>query len=102
MAKIYDFILLDLKMPRLNGTDTLKIIKKLNPSVPAITFSGNAGNTEMAESVSCGAIECLAKPFEVDTHGLTPVALAAEDFFVLPEGFSHPQTPAQGAPSPTG
>ena len=23
----------------------------------------------------------------VDTHGLTPVALAAEDYFVLPEGF---------------
>ena len=39
----YDFVLLDIKMPMLDGINTLKIIKKLNPDVPAITFSGNAG-----------------------------------------------------------
>jgi len=63
--KVYDFVLLDIKMPRLSGIDALKIIKKLNPHVPAITFSGNAGKTEMAEALNCGAVECLAKPFEM-------------------------------------
>ena len=63
--KVYDFVLLDIKMPRLSGIDVLKIIKKLNPHVPAITFSGNAGEAEMAESVNCGAVECLPKPFEI-------------------------------------
>ena len=61
----YDFVLLDIKMPMLDGINTLKIIKKLNPDVPAITFSGNAGSGEMAESVRAGAIRCLTKPFEI-------------------------------------
>lgn len=66
IAKAHDFVLLDLKMPRLPGTGALRIIKKLNPFVTAVTFSGNAGSAEMAEAVECGAIECLAKPFEIE------------------------------------
>ena len=60
-----DFILLDIKMPRLSGIDALRIIKKLDPHPPAITFSGNAGSEELADSVTAGAIKCLTKPFEI-------------------------------------
>jgi DNA-binding response OmpR family regulator len=62
---VYQFVLLDIKMPGLNGNDALRIIKKLCPSVPIITFSGNAGQTEMAQSVKCGALKCFIKPFQV-------------------------------------
>lgn len=62
---IYDFVLLDIRMPRLNGIDALKIIKNINPLVPVITFSGNAGSEEIEESVKCGAGKCLKKPFEI-------------------------------------
>lgn len=61
----YEFILFDIKMPRLDGIDALRIIKKVNPRIPAITFSGNAGSGEMAESVRAGALRCLPKPFNV-------------------------------------
>ncbi|OGP73094.1 MAG: hypothetical protein A2V86_11110 [Deltaproteobacteria bacterium RBG_16_49_23] len=61
----YQFVLLDIKMPGLNGNDALRIIKKLSPSVPIITFSGNAGQTEMAQSIKCGAVKCLIKPFQI-------------------------------------
>jgi two-component system response regulator AtoC len=60
-----DFVLLDVRMPRLGGIDALKIIKKLNPDVPVITFSGNAGSDELTDSVTAGAIGCLTKPFEI-------------------------------------
>jgi len=63
----YDFIILDIKMPRLDGINALRIIKKLNHAVPAITVSGNAGTGEMIESVRAGAIRCLTKPFEIAT-----------------------------------
>jgi DNA-binding NtrC family response regulator len=33
--------------------------------VPAITFSGNAGASEMADSIMDGAIKCLTKPFKI-------------------------------------
>jgi two-component system response regulator AtoC len=61
----YDFVLLDIKMPKLDGINALRIIKKINPQVPAITYSGNAGSGEMAESMKAGAIRCLTKPFEI-------------------------------------
>ncbi len=61
----HDFVLLDIKMPKIDGISVLKIIKKLKPDVPAITISGNAGGAEMAESVSVGAMRCLPKPFEI-------------------------------------
>jgi two-component system response regulator (stage 0 sporulation protein F) len=67
IANLYDFVLLDLRMPRLTGTDALRIMKSLNPGVRAITFSGNAGQAEMAESLNCGAVKCFTKPFEI-TH----------------------------------
>jgi len=61
----YDFVLLDLKMPRLGGSDVLRIIKCINPSVPVVTFSGAAANGEMAKTVELGAIRCFSKPFEI-------------------------------------
>jgi len=55
------FVLMNIKMPRLNGNDALRIMKRIKPQVPAITISGKAGSEELAESVECGAI----KPFEI-------------------------------------
>ena len=61
----YNFVLLDIVMPRLGGIDALRIIKKINPRVPVITFSGNAGSREIEESIVCGAIKCFRKPFGI-------------------------------------
>lgn len=61
----YDFILFDIKMPKLDGLNALRIIRRLDSDIPAITFSGNAGTGEMAESVRAGAMRCFTKPFEV-------------------------------------
>ncbi len=61
----HDFVLLDIKMPKLDGINALRIMKKIDPDVAAMTYSGNAGSGEMAESVRAGAIRCLTKPFEI-------------------------------------
>ena len=60
-----DFVVLDIKMPKLDGINALRIMKKIDPDVPAVTYSGNAGSGEMAESVRAGALRCLTKPFEI-------------------------------------
>jgi DNA-binding NtrC family response regulator len=65
MAKPYHFVLLDIRMPRLGGVDALKIIKEINPNIPVISFSGNAGESEMEETIKCGAMKCLKKPFNL-------------------------------------
>lgn len=61
----FDFVLLDIKMPLLDGINALRIIKKLRPQLPAVTYSGNAGSGEMAESLRAGAIRCFIKPFHI-------------------------------------
>jgi DNA-binding response OmpR family regulator len=64
--KSYDLVLLDIAMPRLDGISALRIIKKVRPQVPVITFSGNAGSEKMEEAIRNGAMNCLTKPFKID------------------------------------
>ncbi len=66
LAAPYHFVLLDIRMPRMNGNDALRIIKQIDPRVPVITFSGSALWQEMEESVRYGAIKSFRKPFEIE------------------------------------
>jgi DNA-binding response OmpR family regulator len=66
MDRNYDLLLFDIRMPRLSGTDTMRIIRKFNEDVPVIIISGSAGAKELSESLSAGAFSCLAKPFEME------------------------------------
>jgi len=59
----YEMVLLDIRMPRLTGTDALRIIRSLDPDVQVIAFSGNAGEREIQETLDAGAKQCLQKPF---------------------------------------
>lgn len=63
IEKSYNFILLDIVMPRLDGINVLRIIKRLDPEVPVIAFSGNAAFYQIEASRREGAIKCLHKPF---------------------------------------
>lgn len=61
----YDLIILDIKMPILDGINAFRIIKKLNPDIPVIAFSGNVNVEEMTKSVEDGLIKFFAKPLKV-------------------------------------
>ena len=65
LDKPYDLVLLDIMMPKLDGINALRLIKKIKPDVLALTFSGNAGSTEMLDSIKAGSHRCLAKPFQL-------------------------------------
>lgn len=62
----FDMALLDIMMPNLDGINAVKILKKIDPHLPVITFSGVAGSGDMASSIRVGAIRCLTKPFSVE------------------------------------
>ncbi|HCJ66367.1 MAG TPA: two-component system response regulator, partial [Elusimicrobia bacterium] len=47
----FDLVILDLKMPKLSGTETLKEIKKIDPTIEAIVATGY-GTVETA-------VECM-------------------------------------------
>lgn len=61
----FDLAFLDIKMPGLNGVDTLKALKQLNPEVNVVMITGYAAEDLVAASLNSGAFVCLTKPFGV-------------------------------------
>jgi two-component system, NtrC family, response regulator AtoC len=62
----WDAMLMDIRMPKLNGINALKIIRRIKPDLPVIMFTGQAGQAEMLESTRLGAFTCLLKPVSTE------------------------------------
>jgi two-component system, NtrC family, response regulator HydG len=61
-----DLILMDIKMPVMNGVETFKKIKKINPDTPVIMLTAFALEELIQESIQEGAFACLKKPLDFD------------------------------------
>ena len=98
----FDLILLDYKMPGINGLDTLKAIKTAQVKTPVVIMTAY-GNTDTAiEAMKRGAYDYLNKPFQ--REALSRIAAEAlvlnrqmKEVVYLPD----PVTP-HGARSPEG
>lgn len=62
----FDCILLDVKMPGVNGVDILKISLQKNPNVPVIMISGQSSISIAVESIKNGAYDFIEKPADPD------------------------------------
>jgi len=61
-----DVVVLDVKMPDMDGIETLREIKLLRPSVEVIMLTGHA-NVEVAiQGMELGAFDYLMKPMDID------------------------------------
>jgi len=70
-TKIYDLVLCDIKMPKLDGIEFLEKAKEINPEVPIIIISGH-GNIETAvEAVKKGAYDYISKPPDLNRMLIT-------------------------------
>lgn len=65
-ARRIDVLLLDLILPRLNGTQVLKYCLQTHPEVPVIMISGKGTIAAAVEAVKLGAFDFLEKPLERD------------------------------------
>lgn len=66
-----DIVLLDIRMPRMDGIEVLQEIKKVNKESVVIMISGH-GNIETAvQTTKLGAFDFIEKPFDVDRLKLT-------------------------------
>jgi DNA-binding NtrC family response regulator len=61
-----EVVLLDLKMPVMDGIATLRMIKKGCPLVEVVMLTGHATIDSAIESMKSGAFDYLVKPFDID------------------------------------
>ncbi len=58
-----DLILMDIKMPNLDGLDATRIIRELFPSLPIIILTASAYENDRKRAFECGCNDFITKPF---------------------------------------
>jgi CheY-like chemotaxis protein len=59
-------VLLDVRMPGLDGPATLDVLRSLNPGVLVCFMSGDTGDYEQEQLRQRGAVHVIVKPFHLD------------------------------------
>jgi two-component system nitrogen regulation response regulator NtrX len=57
-------ILLDIEMPGVDGVETLRGVRALDPAIPVIMVTGNASTRVAGDVIKGGAYSYLPKPFK--------------------------------------
>ncbi|MCW7754790.1 sigma-54 dependent transcriptional regulator [Desulfobotulus sp. H1] len=61
-----DLVLLDIWMPGMDGIDTLKEIRKLDPNIPVIMITGHGTIDTAVTATKNGAFDFIEKPLSID------------------------------------
>ncbi len=62
----YDILLLDMKLPDIDGMEILKIVQKEKPGLCIIVMTGYSSISNAVQAIKQGADDYLAKPFTED------------------------------------
>ncbi len=67
--QIFDILLIDMKLPAINGLEAYLSIKEINPAVTAIMITGyrQEMNDPVEEAIRNSAYTCLYKPLDMET-----------------------------------
>ncbi len=61
----YDIVLLDVMMPKMNGYDVCKNIRKTKPDLPVLLLTAKGTIDDKTQGFDCGADDYLVKPFDI-------------------------------------
>ena len=62
-----DVMVLDLKMPGMDGMEVLRRVKKHHPDVQVLILTGHGAEQDEKEARRIGAFDYLQKPVDIDT-----------------------------------
>lgn len=63
---VFDVVVLDVKMPGLDGLDTLREMKKKTPLIEVILLTGHASIESGIEGMDLGAFDYVMKPVNIE------------------------------------
>ena len=75
----YSAILLDLKMPQINGLQVIKKMREMDINTPTIMMSAYGTIPEAVEAMKLGAVDYLVKPFDLDELKMTLERIIQQD-----------------------
>ena len=61
-----DVVVLDIRMPDMDGNETLAEIQKQSPGLPVIMLTGHGADDSAKQALSQGAVDYLSKPCDID------------------------------------
>ena len=64
--KPVDVIVLDIKMPEMDGIETLRQVKRMDPQIEVILLTGHANIESAVEGMRLGAYDYLMKPCDLE------------------------------------
>ena len=62
----FSVVLLDLRMPVMDGMATLKVIRERHPDLPVLIMSAHGDVRDAVRAMKLGAFDYIQKPFEAD------------------------------------
>lgn len=65
-AKVFDVLLLDIRMPRVSGIEVLKFVQEYSPTTQVIILTNYADVKTAIQTIKMGAYDFLAKPYDID------------------------------------
>jgi two-component system nitrogen regulation response regulator NtrX len=73
-----DLVLLDIKMPGMDGMEVLARLRSTSDTLPVVMISGHGTTTTAVEAIKKGAVDFLDKPFESTDRLLVTIDNALE------------------------
>jgi len=65
-GKVYDVLLLDIRMPRVSGIEVLTFVQEYSPTTQVIILTNYADVKTAIQTIKMGAYDFLAKPYDID------------------------------------
>ncbi len=62
-----DLVLMDIRLPRMDGIEATAKIKEIDPEMPVIIQTAYATQSSHDEAIKCGCDDFITKPIQIET-----------------------------------
>ena len=66
LAEKPDMVLMDLKMPVMDGLEATRLLRVQQPGLPVVALTANAFDSDRQQALAAGCVDFLPKPVNAD------------------------------------